>query len=496
MNEQLYSLQAEKHILSGLIKYPDLFFEIDQHYTDDIFYSDVHKTIFNVIKTFIIKGSRQKNDTLDPIIIGQKVKDLGIKFKDDIDIIEYLSTFSLIQVSQKAVKHAAEELEKLKVCRDIIKTGEKIIKQVKTVGDKSVEEIVDNVDRIYSETVKLKSVKNKPQKLLINTIEIIEERAKKPLEEVGLITPHKEFNLKFGGLRPGNIYAFVARPKEGKTLYLTDLILKSTQLNPKCKGLILDTEMETKDINFRLASALSNIPSWWLETGNWIKKPEYVEAWKAAKEIIKIQRPVEHLHVAGKPVSEIKSLIRRWYYENVDVANGETAIIDYDYIKMTGESSADMKEWQIIGDKINTFKELSVELNVPILTACQLNRDGARGINTTASIAMSDRLTWFATFVGIFRKKTIEEIMIDGNDFGTHILDPLVYRFEGREAFGHMDLVRVQDQDDEQPRYIKNMFHYNVNNFNVTECGTTKDLYNRRRLQIEQGRMPEEEINF
>lgn len=493
MSEQLYSLQAEKHVLSGLIKYPDVLFEIDNHYNDRIFHNDVHRTIYNIIKNIILKGDRKKNDVLDPLLIGQKVKDLGIKFKDDIDIIDYISSFSIINISEKAIKNAAEELEKLRVCRDITKTSEQIIKQVRTVGDKTIEQIVDTVDQLYSANVKVTSSKTNPELILTNIVEEIEARANEPLEEMGLITPHKEFNLKFGGLRPGDIYAFVSRPKEGKTTFLTDLVTKCTQVNSKCKALILDTEMRTKDINMRIASSITNIPTWWLETGNWIKKPEYARAWQEKKHLLGKNRPVYHINVAGKPINEVRSLIRRWYYQNIRVEEGETAVIDYDYIKITGETSNDMKEWQLVGEKINSFKELALELSIPIVTSCQLNRDGARGIHSTASIAMSDRLTWFASFVGIFRKKTMEEMAEHGVRFGTHVLDPLVYRFEGRDSFGHFDYIRTED-DDGTPINIKNVLHYNVTNFNVEEVGTTRDVINNRNLIAEQGNEPEEDI--
>ena len=48
----------------------------------------------------------------------------------------------------------------------------------------------------------------------------------------------------------------------------------------------------------------------------------------------------------------------------------------------------------------------------------------------------------FASFVGIFRRKTNDEIAMDGEDYGTHKLLPIKTRYQGKDAAGHIDLVR------------------------------------------------------
>lgn len=497
-SNSLFSLQTERHVLSGIVKYPDTFFDIDNNHTDNIFYDNMHRTIFNMIRKMILKEGLIKlnNESLDTLLIGQKIKDLGIKFEHDLDITDYIQTFNSIQINKKSIPSLVEELEKLRICRDIYKTGETIIKEIKHVKDKNVEQIIDHVDKIYSENVKLTSSKNDPKRLNSNIIELIEERAKNPLSEIGLMTPYRVFNQKFGGLRPGNIYAFAARPKNNKSTLLVDMAIKGTILNPKCKALILDTEMTTQEVEFRTVSAISQIPMWYLETGNWIKKPEYKNAWAEAKNKIKVDKPVDHLNVSGRPIQELCSLIRRWYHKNIDAENGEQAIIVYDYIKLTGESDADKKEYQLIGDKINTLKELSLELSVPVLTACQLNRDADRGMYDSAAISQSDRLTWFASFVAIFRKKTMEEIALHGPNFGTHIMKPLVYRFEGKESFGHDDFVAVQNEENGNIQYLPNTLNFDIKNFNVEEKGTLKDIVDHQNHIARQGEEPQQPVDL
>ena len=177
------------------------------------------------------------------------------------------------------------------------------------------------------------------------------------------------------------------------------------------------------------------------------------------------------------------------------MGRGNPCIISYDYIKLTGEKVAqNWAEHQAIGDKIDKLKKLSEEINAPIVTAMQMNRSGEnhnrRGGDITddsSAISLSDRLQWFASFVAIFRRKTLDEIAADGENFGTHKLVPLKTRFQGKDAAGHHDLVR-RPMDDGSFRYMNNYLNFSVRNFNVEEQGSLHDViesqmerFNRRR---------------
>lgn len=286
----------------------------------------------------------------------------------------------------------------------------------------------------------------------------------------------------YGGIRPGNLYAWVSRPKHGKSTILNDLAIKTTSMNPGCKALVLDTEMSTLDMKFRIASSITQIPVWYLETGNWKKSPNLYKLFQEKKsEILKIQNQVDHIQVSGKPIHEVVSIIKRWYFSKV--GRGNQCVVIYDYIKLTGESDKNKQEYQLIGDKVNSLKELCSELDIPILTACQLNRSAENGVDDSSAISQSDRLQWFASFVGIFRRKTVEEIASDGEEFGSHKLIPLATRFQGKDSAGHHDLVRIKEG--KKVKYAQNYVSFDIQNFNVEEKGTLEDIVSARALRPE-----------
>ena len=238
--------------------------------------------------------------------------------------------------------------------------------------------------------------------------------------------------------------------------------------------------MSTIDMKFRIASSLTGIPVWHLETGNWKKNSQLYTKFEESKAVIKsVSNQVDHLQVAGKPIEEIVSIVKRWYFSKV--GRGNQCVIIYDYIKLTGESDKNKQEYQLIGEKVNSLKELSLELNVPILTACQLNRSAENGVDDSSAISQSDRLQWYASYVAIFRRKTVEEIADDGQEFGSHKMIPLATRFQGRDSQGHHDLVRIQEG--RSVRYQPNFISFNIANFNVEERGTLSEIVQARSLR-------------
>lgn len=473
----IFSLQIEKYVLSGLIRHPQSFSDIEAFVNEGDFVNEVHYTIFSVFRETFNKGEQ-----IDKVLIANKCKNLGITFKDQsIDIFHYVSSICLITTNQAGLIEAAKELVKLRIRREIEETGIEIKKYAHECSDKSVEEIITESDKIYNSKIcAYASENNKPEDIAGNVIELIEERGNNPVKETGLITPYQNFNRLYGGIRPGNIYAWVSRPKHGKSTILNDLAIKMASLNPGCKALVLDTEMSTMDMKFRVASSLTGIPVWHLETGNWKKNQQLFTRFQdSKKQILDTQNKVDHLQVAGKPIEQVASIVKRWYFSKV--GRGNPCVVIYDYIKLTGESDKNKQEYQLIGEKVNTLKELSLELNIPILSACQLNRSAENGVDDSSAIAQSDRLQWFASFVSIFRRKTVEEIAEDGQEFGTHKMIPLATRFQGQESQGHHDLIRIQEG--RSVRYQTNFISFNVSNFNVEERGTLSDIVHARALR-------------
>lgn len=478
----IFSPEVERHVLAGLIKYPAIFPDIATIVNEHDFFLKVHDTIFCVIRNLIL-GQKEP----DQVVIAQTIKNMGIEFEDDINIFDYIESLSLIQINKKAVSQACVELKKLTIGRELVTTGKELIKTVKENVHLPPNELIAAADKVYNERILSYQLSEKPKNIYEDLEALVEERGNNPVDEIGIKTPYKEFNRLFGGLRDGNVYAWVSRPKHGKSTILMDMLRKIPFINnADIPCLILDTEMSTMEFQFRLAAGMCGISEWYLSTGQWRKNEELVIKVREALKLIKANKhSLEHVSVAGKPIEEILSIVRRWYYTHV--GRGKRGVVCYDYIKLTGEKvTQQWAEYQVIGDKVNRLKELTIELNLPLLTACQLNRSAESGTDDSSAIAMSDRLQWFASYVAIFRRKTIDEIAADGEAYGTHKMIPLAYRFQGREGAGHLDAVKMQVKEGDKTKIVfkQNYINFAVTNFDVSERGTLKQMVEQSTSQF------------
>lgn len=121
----------------------------------------------------------------------------------------------------------------------------------------------------------------------------------------------------------------------------------------------------------------------------------------------KIQKAIEiikkgkllHEFMPGYQVDKLVTLYKKYKYKE------DIGLAVFDYIKEPAKSSAggyDRKEYQLLGDVTTALKDLSGELNIPVLAASQLNREG--------KIADSDRLLRYADVLMRLEARDDEEM--------------------------------------------------------------------------------------
>ena len=323
----IYSNQVESHVLSGLLKHPEVLPEVDSFVNAADFYNDIHQTIYCILREAILNGEKT-----DKVLVATKIANLGISSKDDIDIYDYINTLSYTPIAYDAVIDSCKELVKFRIRREISETADRIKEHVTNCPNEDLGSIIASTDSIYSDKISSYSFEDDPQNVFDDLEFKIEERGNDPTDDTGLATTYDEFNRLFGGLRDGNIYAIVSRPAQGKTTFINELCLGAAIKND-VPVLVLDTEMTTDEIQFRMAAAKTGVPLWFLETGKWRSKPEMVEKVRGYFNELK-KHKYYHYHVRNKTTDEICAIIRRWHMKYV--GRGNKCVIAYDYVKMTG----------------------------------------------------------------------------------------------------------------------------------------------------------------
>ena len=479
----LYSIQVEKHVLGGLIQNPNVVAEVDRFVTERDFAAEPHGVIFSCLRSAFLN-----NEKIDKVLLAQKIKNLGISFKDDINIFDYIEAISFTAVTIDSTVRACQELVKLRALRDLEGTCEDMKSMINKSLNQPLDATIAEIDAVYGKQINAFEMENEPVLLFDGLNEMIEERGNNPMEEVGLATPYPEFNRLYGGFRRKNLYIIASRAKSGKTTWLNETASEMSRIHD-IPVLILDTEMSTEEVKWRVGSARSRVGLWHLKTGNWRKNDENIERVRNSMPGVKATYPkVYHMSVGNKSIEKIASLCRRWYLKVV--GRGNDCLFVYDYIKMVDSESNNRKEHQEMGDKVDFCKKLAEELDAPFLTAVQSNRDGVTGardaseiVDDERSIGMSDRVTWYASGVWILRRRTPDEIALDTPESGTHKLIEVVVREQGRDAAGHQDFILRRFPDGKQ-RYVKNFINFNLMGFRVEELGSLRDTIARQNSQF------------
>ena len=154
---QIYSLQIEKQVLSGLIKYPDVYVDIEKFVGENDFFNEVHRTIFCVLRSLILNGEK-----VDKVLLAEKIKNLGVSFKDEIDIYSYIDNLTFSQIKKPAIIDSAKELLKIRVRREIKGTCEEVSSFVEKSGNKPIDEIIGECDSIYNKQINSYALNDEP----------------------------------------------------------------------------------------------------------------------------------------------------------------------------------------------------------------------------------------------------------------------------------------------------------------------------------------------
>lgn len=478
----LYSIQVERHVLGGLIQNPHVLAEIERFVSERDFVAEPHHVIYSCLRAAYLA-----HEKIDKVVLGQKIKNLGISFKDDINIFDYIDAISFTPITNEATIAACQELAKLRALRDIEGTCEEMKKIINKSINQPLATTIAEVDSVYGQQINSFEFENEPSLLFEDIHKLVEERGNSPVTEVGYETPYPEFNRLYGGLRPKNLYIIASRAKAGKTTWLAEISCEMSRIH-KMPVLILDTEMSSQEVKFRAAAARSNVGLWYLESGNWRKNEDMIDRVRNNLTNIDKNYQVYHMPIGNKKIEEVAAICRRWYLRVV--GRGGRCLICYDYVKMIDKLSDNQKEYQLMGDKVDMLKKLSEELDCPIITAVQSNRTGittnresSEIVDDESVIGMSDRVTWYATYVGILRRKTPDEVALDTPESGTHKLIEIVARFQGRDATGHLDYMQRRFPDG-KTRYVKNYINFSIMNFRVEERGSLRDSIARQNSQF------------
>jgi len=476
--------EIEKFLISGILKYKDKYDEISPFIDGDDFDLPIHRVVYGFIQEASSKG-----EEYDYKLIAFKIEQAKFRYEMELSVGEYIETISLINVHEDSLVEYAKKLKSLAVRRQIEATALEVARKMRDCGDQKYSEIVNLADSTFYGGVEIfEDGERKAIDVFENLEEEIEEMGNNQLPD-GVICPYRTLQEYYGNFLPGHVYVVAARLKCGKSSLLQNMAYLASCQNDKqsVKIFYLDTELTTEHFKTRLVASLSGVKEAYIRSGLWRKNEELVTKIRSAVKMAKdLVGRMQHVYIGGAKLEAVVPLIRRWHRKEIanhydGQGNPIMGMVCLDYLKLSEEldSASRLRTDQILGRKVDLYKQICTDLNVCPLTAIQTSRAnaGANKISDSSVIANSDMVAQLASNVLLLEKLDLDMVQKLQVDFGvnaTHSMTSLASRNQGIMAPGFSDYVKIQNGD--KVEYVDNKIYYRFDNFKITEIDSLQNL--------------------
>ena len=250
---------------------------------------------------------------------------------------------------------------------------------------KSITEIMEaeNIDIFMQDKIKqinkIAEINEKEQTFVEQVVETSTEIEKNTLQkpDYTLYTGITDLDKMICGLHKQELTIIGARPGVGKTTLALQIAEHIAERGTETA--IISLEMSDTQVIQKLISRRARINSYKMRMGT-LETKELEQIGVVSAEIAEL--PI-HLITKARTIQHIENIARKLKNKN----NLGLMIIDYiQLIKNKGKFNSREQE---VADITRTLKLLSLELNIPIIGLCQLNRNAARQEPTLADLRES-----------------------------------------------------------------------------------------------------------
>lgn len=250
---------------------------------------------------------------------------------------------------------------------------------------KSITELmeVENIDIFMQDKIKqinkIAEINEKEQTFVEQVVETSTEIEKNTLQkpDYTLYTGITDLDKMICGLHKQELTIIGARPGVGKTTLALQIAEHIAERGTETA--IISLEMSDTQVIQKLISRRARINSYKMRMGT-LETKELEQIGIVSAEIAEL--PI-HLITKARTIQHIENIARKLKNKN----NLGLMVIDYiQLIKNKGKFNSREQE---VADITRTLKLLSLELNIPIIGLCQLNRNAARQEPTLADLRES-----------------------------------------------------------------------------------------------------------
>ncbi|MFZ0241010.1 MAG: replicative DNA helicase [Desulfobacterales bacterium] len=352
------NIPAEESLISAILVDNHTLLDVLEILAADDFYKTAHQKIFAAITELF-----GRNEPIDLVTLSHHLKQLGQL--DQVGGPAYLA--HLVDTVPLAVNapHYAKIVHDKASLRRLIRKAADITRRCFEDRDE-VDEVIDFAEASVFEISENKAHQSfhPLSKLIVNNIDMLEERQGNKSLITGVTTGFTLLDHKTSGFQKSDLIILAARPGMGKTAFALN-VARNAAIDAGIPVAIFSLEMSKEQLSMRMLSSEARLDSTRLRTG-FISQEHWEQITEAAGSLTNAP-----IFIDDSPVltaMEIRAKARRLKLDK----NIGLVIIDYLQL-MQGRRSAERRELEI-SEISRALKALAKELSIPVVALSQLNR--------------------------------------------------------------------------------------------------------------------------
>ena len=424
---ELSDIQSESGIIGTLIYHPEFVLHTD-YLQPGYFYGVENGCIYWAIQELYKEGI----SNIDAYNVSNKLQSNRAVSKT-VEKYNLPSVQEFIELYKETARHTIEEYKMLAdniitlaFKRDLVKTLNQLssdcfLKDYEL--DKLSNVVYGELDKLTQKYVTTTDVGTLGQSIDDIWNEIVSRRTSDGT--YGIPSKYKSF-IDFYTYEPGELVVIQAKYKQGKSVFLMNEAVH--KLKNGVPTLVVDSEMPTRLYTERLISHLTGIEMKRIKNGNYSDdEKKIIEHWISWLK----EQPFVHIYDPQMTNEKLYSICKMLKHKM------NLSFVVFDYLKSNETSTSD--NYNVLGAKCDFLKNnIAGELDLAVLAACQLNRNGEVADSIKINRYLSVGIRW--------EYKTQEMIARDGLKCGNAFAKIYVNRL-GRQM-----------QEDDDNDYIDFIF--------------------------------------
>lgn len=388
-----HNLEAEKAVLGAVIINNAAFEHAISLLRPAHFYRHAHGLIFAAMTTVL----EERKSELDFVTLIEELTRRGEL--ENVGGPAYVASLTDGLPHATNVRHYAGIVREKHLLRGLIQAGNEITAAAYDAKDAPVD-ILKAADSALLDLQRTGDRRGMVRLRAAAIFEDIEKRVAAKGQLWGLDTGYPSINEQTMGWQPGDLIILAARPSVGKTALALNTALAAAQGGRHVA--IFSLEMRQAQLEYRILSTLSGVPSMKMLTG-YLSDEDYARIATALG--VYDQLPIDINDRSAQTVADIRLACRRLRNE----AALDLVIVDYvQLIPGTLERRGATRNEEVT-DISHRLKALGAELGVPMIVLSQLNRSGDGRRPQLSDLRESGSLEQDADLVCFLHRKNHKE---------------------------------------------------------------------------------------